>query len=163
MFSWDLLISSAIEALRWQSLLASFIGVLLGLFVGAMPGLTITLGMILMLPFTFYLKPVTAISLLLGLYAAGMTGGSFSAILLNMPGTPSASATMLDGYPLTQRGEAGKAMGTAIIASFCGGMFSLVCLVLFAPLIARVALQFGSPELFSLVLMGLLDVNLHLC
>ncbi|MFQ5846708.1 MAG: tripartite tricarboxylate transporter permease [Candidatus Methylomirabilales bacterium] len=155
MFSWDLLISSAIEALRWQSLLASFVGVVLGLCVGAMPGLTISLGMILMLPFTFYLKPVTAISLLLGLYAAGMTGGSISAILLNMPGTPSASATMLDGYPMTQRGEAGKAMGIAVIASFCGGMFSLVCLVLFAPLIAKVALQFGSPELFSLVLMGL--------
>lgn len=155
MNTWELIVSSTIEALRWQSLLASFIGVVVGLFVGAMPGLTISLGMILMLPFTFYLKPVTAISLLLGLYAAGMTGGSFSAILLNIPGTPSASATMLDGHPMTRRGEAGKAMGLAIIASFCGGMFSLACLVLFAPLIAKVALQFGSPELFSLVLMGL--------
>jgi putative tricarboxylic transport membrane protein len=155
MATWDLLIASAIDALRWQSLLASLIGVFVGLFVGAMPGLTISLGMILMLPFTFYLNPVTAISLLLGLYAAGMTGGSFSAILLNIPGTPSASATMIDGYPMTQRGEAGKALGIAIIASFCGGIFSLLCLVLFAPLIAKVALQFGSPELFALVLMGL--------
>lgn len=143
------------EVIQWQNLLASFIGVVLGLFVGATPGLTISLGMVLLLPLTFVLTPVTSISLLLGLYAAGMTGGSISAILLDIPGTPSASATGIDGHQMAKQGKSGKAMGTAVIASFFGGIFSLICLVLAAPQIAKIALSFGAPELFSLVFLGI--------
>lgn len=143
------------EVLQWQNLFASFVGVVLGLFVGATPGLTISLGMVLLLPLTFALSPVTSISLLLGLYAAGMTGGSISAILLDIPGTPSASATGIDGHQLAKQGKAGKAMGTAVIASYFGGIFSLICLVLVAPQIAKIALGFGAPELFSLVFLGI--------
>lgn len=143
------------QVLSWQNLLASFIGVVLGLLVGALPGVTISLGMVLLLPLTFGLDSITAMSLLLGLFAAGMTGGSYSAILLNIPGTPSASATGLDGHPLARAGEAGKALGVSVISSFYGGLFSLGCLVLSAPLIARVALQFGAPEQFALMALGL--------
>jgi len=143
------------EVLSWQNLLASLVGVVLGLVVGALPGLTISLGMVLLLPLTFGLKSVTAMSLLLGLFAAGMTGGSFSAILINIPGTPSASATVLDGHPLAQAGQAGKALGVSVISSFWGGLFSLACLVVSAPLIARVALRFGAAEQFALMTLGL--------
>ncbi len=143
------------QVLSWKSLLASVTGVLLGLVVGALPGLTISLGMVLLLPLTFGLDSITAMALLLGLFAAGMTGGSYSAILINIPGTPSASATGLDGHPLAQAGQAGKALGVSVISSFYGGLFSLVCLVLSAPLIARVALQFGAPEQFALMTLGL--------
>jgi len=130
-------------------------GVIFGLFIGSTPGLTISLGMVLLLPLTFKLPAVTAVCLLLGLYASGMTGGSISAILLNIPGTPSASATAIDGYALTQKGKAGPALGTAVISSFFGGIFGLTCLSLASPLIAKVALRFGAPELFALVLLGL--------
>jgi putative tricarboxylic transport membrane protein len=162
------------DVFRLPNLLASMMGVLFGLFIGASPGLTISLGMVLLLPLTFNIPPVasfclllglyaagmtippvTSFCLLLGLYAAGMTGGSISAILLNIPGTPSASATVLDGHEMAKKGRAGQAIGTAVISSFFGGMFSLVCLVLIAPTIAKFALRFGAPELFALVLLGL--------
>jgi putative tricarboxylic transport membrane protein len=147
--------SALIDVLTVGNLLAVVIGVLFGLFVGAIPGLTISLGMVLLLPVTFALPPVTSICLLLGLYTSGMLGGSISAVLLNIPGTPSASATGLDGHQLTLKGRAGLGLGTAVIASFLGGMFGLICLVLVAPVIAHFALKFGAPELFALVLLGL--------
>ena len=104
------------QATQYSSLIATAAGVLLGLVVGMIPGMTISTGIIIVLPMTFTMEPNISIALLLGLYVAGMTGGSFSAILLNIPGTPSASATAMDGYPLTQRGEAGRALGIAIVA-----------------------------------------------
>ena len=122
-------------------------GVIFGLFIGSTPGLTISLGMVLLLPITFKLSAVTSVCLLLGLYAAGMTGGSLSAILLNIPGTPSASATAIDGYEMTKKGRAGEALGIAVSSSFFGGMFGLICLALAAPVIAKAALKFGAPEL----------------
>lgn len=143
------------QVLSWQSLLASFIGVALGMVVGALPGLTISLGMVLVLPLTFGFSSITAMSLMLGLFAAGMTGGSYSAILINIPGTPSASATAIDGYQMALKGEAGKALGVSVISSVYGGIFSLLCLVVSAPLIARVALRFGAPEQFALLTLGL--------
>ncbi|MDP6262727.1 MAG: tripartite tricarboxylate transporter permease, partial [Rhodospirillales bacterium] len=114
------------------NLLATCIGSLLGLVVGMIPGMTISMGIIIVLPLTFVMDPGNSIALLLGLYVGGMMGGSFSAILLNIPGTPSASATALDGFPMAARGEAGRALGIAIIASFLGGLFSFLCLYLIA-------------------------------
>ena len=147
--------AALLEVLRLPNLAATAAGVLFGLFIGSTPGLTISLGMVLVLPLTFAMDPVTSICLLLGLYTAGMTGGSFSAILLNIPGTPSASATAIDGFEMTKQNRAGEALGTAIVSSFTGGLIGLICLVSIAPLIARVALKFGSAELFALVLLGL--------
>jgi len=151
----DVALAALADVLRLPNLIASMMGVFFGLFIGASPGLTISLGMVLLLPLTFTLAPVTSFCLLLGLYAAGMTGGSISAILLNIPGTPSASATAIDGHEMAKKGRAGEAIGTAVISSFFGGMFSLGCLVLIAPAIAKFALRFGAPELFALVLLGL--------
>ena len=143
------------QSIEPTSLLATAIGALLGLIVGMIPGMTISTGIIVVLPLTFVLDPGISIALLLGLYVAGMTGGSFSAILLNIPGTPSASATAIDGYPMAQRGDAGRALGISVVAGFVGGIFSFACLYFIAPLLAAVALEFQAPDLFSLVLFGL--------
>jgi putative tricarboxylic transport membrane protein len=143
------------DVLQIQNIFASMMGVIFGLFIGSTPGLTISLGMVLLLPITFGLPPVTSICLLLGLFASGMTGGSLSAILLNIPGTPSASATAIDGHEMAKQGRGGAALGTAVISSFFGGIFGLTCLALASPMIAKVALKFGAPELFALVLLGL--------
>lgn len=137
------------------NLVATAIGALMGLTVGMIPGMTISSGIIIVLPLTFVLEPDLSIALLLGLYVSGMTGGSFSATLLNIPGTPSASATAIDGHPLAKQGEAGRALGISITAGFIGGMFSFLCLYFIAPLLAEVALQFHAADLFSLVFFGL--------
>ena len=137
------------------SLISTAVGALLGLIVGMIPGMTISSGIIIVLPLTFVLDPTISIALLLGLYVGGMMGGSFSAILLNIPGTPSASATLVDGHPMALRGEAGKALGVSITAGFAGGLFSFLCLYLIAPSLADIALRFRAPDLFSLVFFGL--------
>jgi putative tricarboxylic transport membrane protein len=143
------------QASQGTTLVATSIGCLLGLIVGMIPGMTISTGIIVLLPLTFVLPADISIALLLGLYVGGMTGGSFSAVLLNIPGTPSASATALDGYPMAARGEAGRALGIAITASFAGGLFSFLCLYFIAPLLADVALEFRTQDMFSLVFFGL--------
>lgn len=137
------------------TLIAILVGVIVGIVIGAIPGLTVTMGMALMLPFSFVLPTTPAIGLLLGVHIGGITGGSVSAILLDIPGTPSAAATVLDGHPMATKGQGGKALGTAVMASFVGGMVSLVALILIAPQLAAVALKFGAPELFAIVLFGL--------
>lgn len=144
-----------VKSTQLLSLLATCAGSFIGLIVGMIPGMTISAGIIIVLPLTFVLPPSISISLLLGLYAGGMMGGSFSAILLKIPGTPSASATALDGYPMARSGKADVALSTAIIASFLGGLFSFICLYFIAPELAEVALSFQAPDLFSLVFFGL--------
>ena len=116
------------QASQLNTIFAVAVGCFIGLVVGMIPGLTISTGIIIVLPLTFVLSPEISIALLLGLYVSGMTGGSFSAILLNIPGTPSASATAMDGNPMAKNGEAGRAMGIAIVSSFFGGLFSFLCL-----------------------------------
>jgi putative tricarboxylic transport membrane protein len=143
------------QASQFTVLLATAAGVMLGLIVGMIPGLTISTGIIIVLPMTFAMDANLSIALLLGLYVAGMTGGSFSAILLNIPGTPSASATAIDGYPMTKKGEPGRALGLAIVASFVGGLISFVCLYFISPLLASLALDFQAVDLFALVFFGL--------
>ena len=143
------------QASQLTTIMAVAFGCFIGLIIGMIPGLTISTGIIIVLPLTFVLEPDISIALLLGLYVSGMTGGSFSAILLNIPGTPSASATALDGHPLAKKGEGGRALGIAITASFVGGLFSFLCLYFIAPVLAEIALKFKSPDLFSLVFFGL--------
>ncbi len=143
------------QSIMPSSLMATVAGAVIGLVVGMIPGMTISSGIIILLPLTFVLEPSMSIALLLGLYVAGMTGGSFSAILLNIPGTPSASATAVEGYLLAKKGESGRALGIAICSSFAGGIVSFVCLLLIAPSLASLALEFRAPDLFSLILFGL--------
>jgi putative tricarboxylic transport membrane protein len=109
----------------------------------------------LLLPFTVTMEPLPAIALLSALYCAGTYGGSITAILINAPGAPPAAATALDGYPMALKGEAGRALGIATIASSIGGIFSVLVLIVAAPLLARVAYQFGAPEYFALAVFGL--------
>lgn len=149
------LVQGLAQAIQPYNMLGTAIGSFVGLVVGMIPGMTISSGIIILLPLTFVLDPGVAIALLLGLYVGGMMGGSFSAILLNIPGTPSASATALDGHPMASRGEAGRALGLAICASFTGGMFSFLCLALIAPLLAAVALEFRSTAMAALLFFGL--------
>ncbi len=132
-----------------------FIGVSGGIVVGALPGLTGSVGIILLLPFLFYVSSANALIMLSGMFCGAIYGGAISAILLATPGTPSAAATMLDGYPLAQKGEAGKAIGVATIASTAGGIISMIFLILVAPQLARFALRFGAPEYFALMVFGL--------
>jgi len=129
-------------------------GTLVGLIFGSIPGLTFTVALALALPITFSMEPVPAIGLLLGTYIGGMTGGSVSAILLGIPGTPSAAATVLDGHPMTKNGDASIALGTAVIVSVFGGVFSLVVMIVSVDLVSRIAIGFGPAEIFALVLFG---------
>ena len=146
---------SLLQVFELQNLLAMMAGILLGLFTGSTPGLTISMGMIIVLPLTFGLQPLTALAMLIGLYQAGMSGGAISAILLNIPGTPAAAATALDGNSLARRGEPERAIQMACSSSFIGGLIGLFFLVLVAPLLAQVALEFGPVEQFSLILVGM--------
>ena len=117
-------------------LLVLFFGTLFGLILGVLPGLGPTTGGALILPFTMTLDPLSAIVLLTSIYCAGTYGGAITAVLINTPGTPAAAATCLDGYPLAQKGEAGRALGMATVSSTVGGIFSVIILVFFAPILA---------------------------
>ncbi len=136
-------------------LLVILAGTVGGVLVGVLPGLSSTMATALLLPFTVTMEPIPAISLLAALYCAGTYGGSITAILINAPGAPPAAATALDGYPLAVRGEAGRALGMATVSSTIGGIFSVLVLIVAAPLLARIAYKFGAPEYFALALFGL--------
>lgn len=137
------------------NLLMAVFGTVAGVVIGALPGLSGSTGIILLLPLVYKLDSSAALILLCGLFCGSMYGGSISAILLNTPGTPSATATLLDGYPMTKRGEAGRALGISAVSSFIGGFISSICLALIAPQLAKVALSFTSPDFFALSIFGL--------
>lgn len=132
-----------------------FVGITAGILVGALPGLTATMGCALLIPFTFGLPPVQGLLMLIGIFCGGIYGGSISGILIRTPGTPAAAATLLDGYPLAQRGEGGKAIGIATIASFIGGTTGAVVMTFLSPQIAKIGTKFGPPEFCALALFGL--------
>lgn len=138
-----------------QPLLLILVGVVVGLGVGALPGLTATMSVAVLLPFTFTLDPVPGMMLLLGVYGGALYAGSIPAILIRTPGTPSAAATLIDGHPMTQKGEAGQALSISVVASGVGGMLGVVMLGLFAPRLAEFALRFGPAEYFMLSVFAL--------
>lgn len=130
-------------------------GVAMGILFGALPGINASMGVALLLPLTYNMTPVAAMAMLLGIYCGAMYGGSITAILINTPGTTAAVCTAIDGYQLALKGKAGKALGISNIASFIGGIFSVIVLMILAPLLASVALKFGPPEYFGLTIFGL--------
>lgn len=132
-----------------------FLGVLIGTLIGAIPGMTTPMGVALALPFTFTLHPVTGVLLLLGIYKGGLYGGSISAILLKAPGTPAASCTVIDGFPMAQKGEAKRALDMALYASCIADFISNLALILLTGFLASFALSFGPPEFFTLILFSL--------
>ncbi|HZK55207.1 MAG TPA: tripartite tricarboxylate transporter permease [Desulfosporosinus sp.] len=143
------------NVLHWDVLMILFLGVAVGIAIGALPGLTATMGVALLLPVTFGMQPVTGILLLVGVYFGGIYGGSITAILINTPGTPSGAATVLDGYPLAQKGFAHKALTVATLSSGIGGILSVLLLIFVAPQVAKFALKFSAPESFGLAIFGL--------
>jgi TctA family transporter len=143
-------------ALRFENLLYCLIGVVLGTAVGVLPGIGPTATIALLLPITFTLEPVSALIMLAGIYYGAQYGGSTTAILINLPGETSAAVTAIDGHEMARKGRAGPALATAAIGSFIAGTVATIVLVLFAPPLAGVALTFGSPEFFSLVVLGLI-------
>ncbi len=138
-----------------ESFLALAGGVVIGVIGGAIPGMSATMAVALTLPFTFAMQPITGILLLLGVYKGGIFGGCIPAILIKTPGTPASSATILDGYPMAEKGEAGRALGMALWASCTADLISNLALIVFAGWLASFALSFGPPEFFTLILFSL--------
>ena len=135
--------------------LMSALGTLLGIVIGALPGLTATTGVTIFLPMTFYMQPVPAFGFLLGIYCGGTYGGSITAILINTPGTPSAAATAIEGFEMSRKGQALKALEMALYASFLGGIISCICLIFISPIMAAFAMKFGPAEYFVLGVFGI--------
>jgi putative tricarboxylic transport membrane protein len=147
---------AGLAALADPSLLALLVAATLGgVLIGALPGLNATTGAALLLPFTLTMEPVAAIAILTAIYCSATFAGAITAILINTPGTSASATTCLDGYPLAQRGEAGRALGVAVVSSTIGGLVSVACLMLAAPLLARAAYNFAPPEYFALTVFGL--------
>lgn len=155
----ELLAEGFVNILDWKVILFLVIGVMVGIAIGSLPGLTSTMGVALMLPLTFGLDPVTGILLLLGVYFGSVYGGSITAILINTPGTPAAAATVIDGYPLAQKGMGQKALTVSIFSAFIGGIISVLILIFVSPYLAEFALKFSAPESFALALFGLSIVS----
>lgn len=142
-------------ALTSFNLLIALAGVALGLVIGALPGLSATMAVAVLVPFTFTMAPASGLIALGSIYMGAIAGGSFSAILINTPGTPSSIATTFDGYPMAQRGDGGLAITLAIMASVTGGVVGVAALLGLAPMLSKVALAFGPPEYFWLAVLGL--------
>ncbi len=143
------------ELFQISNFLYMNLGMFLGIIFGALPGLNTPLAVVLFTPITFGMEPISAMMLLLGLYCGGTYGGSITAILINTPGTPAASCTGLDGYPMAKKGLGKKALEMALYASTIGGIISGVILLFAAPAIATATLWFGPAEYFSVAIFGL--------
>lgn len=138
-----------------HNVVAIFGGLVVGVVVGAIPGMTGTMGVALALPFTFYMPPITSILLLVGIYKGAIYGGSIPAIVIKTPGTPAAACTVLDGYPMARKGQAGKALQMALYAGCTADLVSNIALIFFAGFIASFALRFGPAEYFTLITFSL--------
>lgn len=141
------------------NLLGMFIGAVIGCIVGALPGATATMAIAVLIPVTFWFPAEFSLLLLISTYCSGVFGGSISAILLNIPGTPASAATCFDGHPLALKGEGGKAIMVALVASVIGGLISGLGLLFFSPALAALALNFGSPESMMVAIFGLTMVS----
>src|SRR3954469_18439382 len=142
-------------ALTWHNILYCLVGCLLGTLIGVLPGIGPIATISMLLPATFVLPPVSALIMLAGIYYGAQYGGSTTAILVNLPGETSAVVTCMDGYQMARQGRAGPALGIAAYGSFFAGTVCTMIIALFGPPIAEMALKFGAPEYFSLMLMGL--------
>ena len=146
--------------MRWDVLVALLIGSIGGVVIGAIPGVGAAVAIAILLPATFSLDPIVGLTMLLGIYGSSMYGGALPAILINTPGTAVNALTTYDGYPMTKRGQAQRALALAYSASFWGGVFGIICLILLSPLLALIAPHFGSREIFLAALLGVVLVVL---
>jgi len=144
-----------LSALAPINLLYMFVGTFVGIVIGALPGLGATTGIAVLIPLTFGMEPAKALLLAAGIYQGAIYGGSITAVLLGIPGTPTNTATCFDGYPLSRKGRGYEALGASMTASAVGGFFSSLCLLLFTQLISKLVLFFGAPEQFMMAMVGL--------
>lgn len=151
----DLLTSGLSVVFAPKMFILIIFAVFLGTLFGALPGVSATMAVTLGIPFTYRMAPVDAIAFLVAIYCASITGGGMTAILFKIPGVPSSAPTTYDGYPMAQRGEAGKALGVQLICSAIGGVFAAICMLLLSPQLTQAALSFGPSELFAISFMGL--------
>lgn len=151
----DLLLTGLAVVFRPTMFLLIIFAVFLGTLFGALPGVSATMAVTLAIPFTYKMDPVSAIAFLVATYCASITGGGMTAVLFKIPGVPSSAPTTYDGYPMAQKGEAGKALGIQLICSAIGGIFSALCMLLLSPQLTQAALSFGPAELFAISFMGL--------
>ncbi|WP_180902626.1 tripartite tricarboxylate transporter permease [Martelella soudanensis] len=152
------LLNALPEVVGFTNFVAVVIGVLSGIVVGAMPGLSATMAISVLVPFTFGLDPLVALGLMAGIYNGAMYGGAIPAVLLRIPGTPAAVATTFDGYPMAQKGEGGFALQVAVVSSSIGGIASAFALMLLAPPLSKVTLLFGPAEVFWVAVFGLASI-----
>ena len=155
----DLMAGAAMLA-RWDVILALLIGSIGGVIIGAIPGVGPAVAIAILLPATFSLDPIVGLTMLLGIYGSSMYGGAIPAVLINTPGTAVNALSSYDGYPMTQRDEAHRAVSLAYSASFWGGIFGILCLILLSSVLALVAPMFGSREIFLAALLGIILVVL---
>lgn len=141
--------------LQWKFVLYMFGGVFFGLLLGALPGLTGTLGIALMLPFTYTMDALSSLVFLLSIYTGGLFGGAITAILINTPGSPANIATLLDGYPMTKKGMPDRALGLALFSSVIGGLIGCFFLLIVTEPMANLSLRFGPAEMFMVAVFGL--------
>ncbi|MCP5087062.1 MAG: tripartite tricarboxylate transporter permease [Rhodobacteraceae bacterium] len=156
----DDLLSGLYLLARWDVLAALLVGSIGGVIIGAIPGVGAAVAIAILLPATFSLDPIVGLTILLGIYGSSMYGGALPAILINTPGTAVNALTTYDGYPMTQNGQARRALALAYSASFFGGVFAIICLIVLSPLLALVAPHFGSREIFLAALLGIILVVL---
>jgi putative tricarboxylic transport membrane protein len=152
---WEDFTQALFTVLELKTLLLMVLGTAAGLIAGAIPGFTIAMAVILTLPFTFSMPPIQGLATMLGVFVGGLSGGLMSGMLAGIPGTPSSIATTFDGFPMTRAGKPGLALGLGVWSSFFGGIISAVALVLMAPQLADLGLEFGPWDYFSLVLFAL--------
>src|SRR6266568_2374362 len=139
--------------LTFKTLAFMIVGLVLGIFVGVLPGLGGPNGVAILLPLTFTMDPTTAIVMLSSIYWGALFGGAITSILFNIPGEAWSVATTFDGYPMARQGQGGQALTGAFTSSFIGAFFSIVLITFFAPILAEVALKFGPPEFFAIQLL----------
>jgi putative tricarboxylic transport membrane protein len=158
---WDILTqlgAGFLACLHPVTLLMLVAGIVVGLLVGVLPGLTLVMGVVLFLPFTYKMEVTNAIVLLSAMYVSGTYGGAFTSILFRIPGEPIHVPLLWDGYAMARKGEPARALGWTLVAAFGGGMLSAVAMVLLTKPVASFALQFSSPEYFAILLFGLMSV-----
>ncbi|MBN8181490.1 tripartite tricarboxylate transporter permease [Roseibium aggregatum] len=154
----ELILSSLSMLAQWDVLAALVIGSIGGVIIGAIPGVGAAVAIAILLPATFSFEPIVGLTLLLGVYGSSMYGGAIPAVLINTPGTAVNALTTYDGYPMTKKGQGHRALSLAYSASFFGGMFSILCLIVLSPVLAMIAPHFGSREIFLAALMGIILV-----
>jgi TctA family transporter len=150
----DAFLQGLLQLFTWKAFVLQLAGIAIGFMVGILPGLGGPVTLALMLPFIFSMSPVEAFSFLLGMAAVTATTGNITSILFGVPGEPITASMVVDGHPMAKKGEAGRALGAALMSSFVGAIFGALCLAISIPLVRPLVLSVGSPQYFMFAMLG---------